>query len=347
MKQICQFMKENLLRQSACVLVTIISSEGSSPRGAGTSMAISQNGQCCGTIGGGSVEHRVQQMAKERIAAQESKTEFFMLRPNDIRDLGMICGGDIRVYLQYIAPTSENCSLYEKICQAAESDENRWIVFEVDAAQRCITSVLSETEVVAGAASAVKYLDRLSTTAAAAWQDTGSYYIQSLAVKGKVYIFGGGHIARKLVPVLAGVDFSCVVYDSMAEFADPADFPSAKAVLCGDFAEIDGQLQLGEADYAVIMTRGHAFDYTVLRQVLAKHPVYVGMIGSRRKVETTSKKLLADGFTETEIASVHSPIGLSIGAQTPAEISISIAAEMIAVRAELAQGREKERKDGE
>lgn len=335
MKQICQFIRENLREGAACVLITIISSEGSSPRGAGTSMAVSQSGQCCGTIGGGSVEYRVSQMAEEIIRERRSKTEFFMLHPNDIQDLGMICGGDIRVYLQYIAPDIENYALYEKICQEAEGNENRWIVFEVDEAQYCTVSVLSETGVVAGAKSAAKYLNRLTPAAAASWQEKGSYYMQPLAVKGKVYIFGGGHIARKLVPVLAGVDFSCVVYDSMAEFADPADFPSAKEVICGPFDRVYDYLHLEETDYAVIMTRGHAFDYTVLRQVLAKNTVYIGMIGSRRKVESTRARLLDDGFTEGDIARIHSPIGLSIGAQTPAEISVSIAAEMIAVRAAL------------
>ena len=92
----------------------------------------------------------------------------------------------------------------------------------------------------------------------------------------------------------------------------------------------------------VIMTRGHAFDYTVLRQVLEKHTAYTGMIGSRSKVQTTRTRLLGDGFSEADIARIHSPIGLSIGAQTPAEISVSIAAEMIAVRAALRKGEKTE-----
>lgn len=335
MKRICRFIKENLRKGEACALITIISSEGSAPRGAGTSMAVSQRGAHCGTIGGGAVEHRVSQMAEEIMKERRSKTDFFMLRPNDVQDLGMICGGDIRVYLQYIAPSVENCALYEKICEEAESNENRWIVFEVDEAQCSTVSVLSETEVIVGVEAAIQYLDQLSTVAAASWKEKGSYYIQPLAVKGKVYIFGGGHIARKLVPVLASIDFTCVVYDSMEEFAKPADFPLAKEVLCGSFDRVNDCLELGERDYAVIMTRGHAFDYTVLRQVLEKQTAYTGMIGSRSKVQTTRKRLLEDGFSEEDIARIHSPIGLSIGAQTPAEISVSIAAEMIAVRAAL------------
>ncbi|MCI9476577.1 XdhC/CoxI family protein [Anaerovoracaceae bacterium 41-7] len=342
MKQICRFIKENLEEGKACTLITIISSEGSAPRGAGTSMAVSQSGQCFGTIGGGAVEHRVSKMAADVMKKGRSKTDFFMLHPNDVQDLGMICGGDIRVYLQYIAPSDENCALYETICKEAESNQNRWIVFEVDERQHSTVSVLSETEVVAGAKSAIQYLNCLSTAAAASWRETGSYYIQPLAVKGKVYIFGGGHIARKLVPLLSGIDFSCVVYDSLEEFSDPADFPLAKEVICGSFDCVNDRLRLDEADFAVIMTRGHAFDYTVLRQVLEKHTAYTGMIGSRSKVQTTRTRLLGDGFSEADIARIHSPIGLSIGAQTPAEISVSIAAEMIAVRAALRKGEKTE-----
>lgn len=337
MKKIGQFIRENLKGGKACVLVTIISSEGSSPRGAGTNMAVSQNGDCCGTIGGGAVEHRVTGMAKEIMESRRSRAEYFMLNRDDVRNLGMICGGDIRVYLQYIGASEENMKLYEEICRAAESNENRWVVFEIDGEQQCSASILSREGVIYGQTSSSQYLDRLTNLTVGAWNEKGSYYIQPLAVKGQVYIFGGGHIARKLVPILASVDFSCIVYDSMEEFTRLEDFPQAKAVICGDFAQIDQHLSIGRDDYVVIMTRGHAYDYTVLRQVLAKHTLYTGMIGSRSKVKTTNEKLMGDGYTETDIARIHSPIGLAIKADTPAEISISIAAEMIEVRATARQ----------
>ena len=88
-------------------------------------------------------------------------------------------------------------------------------------------------------------------------------------------------------------------------------------------------------DYVVVMTRGHQADYEVLTQVLRSGAKYLGCIGSRRKLALCRDRLLADGFTEAEYSRLHAPIGLAIGAQTPAEIAVSVAAEMIAVRAGL------------
>ena len=153
-----------------------------------------------------------------------------------------------------------------------------------------------------------------------------------------MYVFGGGHVAQELVPVLAHVGFRCVVMDDREEFANPQVFPQAKRTVVGDLERISDYVQITERDYVCVMTRGHQFDYYVQRQALAAKPRYIGVMGSRNKIKVTTEKLLADGFTLEEIQFCHMPIGTNILAQTPAEIAISVAGELICVRAESMKG---------
>ena len=129
-----------------------------------------------------------------------------------------------------------------------------------------------------------------------------------------------------------------VVYDDRPEFADPALFPKAEKTLCGDFTRLSEQVTVTPEDYVVVMTRGHQADYEVLAQVLRSGAKYLGCIGSKRKLALCRERLMEAGFTEEEYARLHAPIGLAIGAQTPEEIAVSVAAEMIAVRAGLEDG---------
>ena len=159
------------------------------------------------------------------------------------------------------------------------------------------------------------------------------FYVEQTGAAGRVYIFGAGHVSRELEPVLSHLDFRCVVLDDRPEFADPALFPTAEAVLCVDFSCLDRYVTIGQEDYVCVLTRGHAYDTVVEAQVLCKHPRYNGMIGSRAKGEAVRRSLREEyGYGEAEIATIVSPIGLSIGAETPQEIAISIAAQMIEIR---------------
>ena len=158
--------------------------------------------------------------------------------------------------------------------------------------------------------------------------------VMPLTSSGFVYIFGGGHISRELAPVLAHVGFRPVIFEDRPDFADLKDFPGAVQTLLGDLADFGASIQVRRQDYIVIMTRGHMADHAVLEQALRTPARYVGLIGSRAKMAATKKRLTDSGFTEKDIARIHNPIGLPILAETPAEIAISIAAEMILHRAQ-------------
>ena len=139
---------------------------------------------------------------------------------------------------------------------------------------------------------------------------------------------------QALEPVLTGVGFRCVVMDDRSEFAKRELFPSAEEIKLIDFNRIADSVTITGEDYVCVMTRGHAFDTVVQAQVLPMHPYYVGVIGSRAKAAGVRQQLIENyGISEADCDQVTTPIGLDIKAETPAEIAISIAAQLIEVRA--------------
>ncbi|MFX4261007.1 XdhC family protein [Pelotomaculum propionicicum] len=145
-------------------------------------------------------------------------------------------------------------------------------------------------------------------------------------------ILGGGHIAQPLAAVGRMLGYHVTVFDDRPEFVSFEHIPDADRGVSCSFEFIEEQLVFGPGSSVVIVTRGHLHDLECLQKVI-KHPVaYIGMIGSRRKVNMVKEELLARGFDRQLVDSVHMPIGLDIGAQTPEEIAVSIAAELIKVR---------------
>lgn len=163
---------------------------------------------------------------------------------------------------------------------------------------------------------------------------TPERFIEDFDVLATAYIFGAGHVGLALEPILRYVNFSTIVIDDRPDFANRERFPDADEVKVIDsFLDAYPGMETDENSYVVIVTRGHAGDYDVLKQTLKKTTAYVGMIGSKNKVREVYRMLAKDGFTQEQLDRVYSPIGTSIFAETPEEIAISIAGEMIKVRA--------------
>ena len=159
------------------------------------------------------------------------------------------------------------------------------------------------------------------------------FYVEQINSSGKVYVFGCGHVAQELVPVLAHVGFRCIALDDRPEFANEQVVRGAEKVMLVDFEHIDESVKIGPEDYICVMTRGHAYDTTVQAQALRTPACYIGVIGSRAKTAGVQKQLRTMGFTDEDFKRITTPIGLDIKAETPAEIAISIAAQMIEIRA--------------
>ncbi len=315
MRQLFEELYQILEAGKSAVLVTVIASSGSTPRGAGSRMLVREDGEIRGTIGGGAVEYRATEIAMEVIKKKISRIKGFTLTKNQVSDIGMICGGEVTVYFQYINPKDEEFkNVCKAVMEALKRKEDSWLVLDLSD-EICWRMWLCNSKEEKKALS------------------EKNYYMESLTQAGIVYVFGGGHVAQELVPVLSHVGFRCVVMDDREQFANDRVFPKAERTVVGDMNRISDYLTIKKEDYVCVMTRGHVFDYLVQRQVMACHPRYIGVIGSRSKIGVVTEKLMADGFSREEIDACHMPIGISIRAETPAEIAISIAGELIRVRA--------------
>jgi xanthine dehydrogenase accessory factor len=338
MKELFEKILEEVTAGRNAVLVTIIASSGSTPRGAGARMVVFANGESFGTIGGGAVELRSQELAREVLEKKQSYSKGFKLAPNQVADLGMICGGDVTVYFQYFeGGDTKSIALLQKIIALFGHDKDSWIITEIGDETAWNMYVYESGEGIYGtdnnldgAAIAPLLGNRCILKAL----NSRKYYTEPLVQAGRVYIFGGGHVAQELVPVLSHLDFHCVVIDDRPEFSSKALFPAAEDALLNDFSDISKSLEIRSCDYVAIMTRGHQNDYSVLVQALRSSACYIGLIGSRNKIAATFKRLTEeDGFANEDLTRIYTPIGLDIQAETPAEIAISIAGEMIQVRA--------------
>lgn len=319
-------MLDRLSAGEAAVLCSILASSGSSPRGVGAKMAVFADGTTLGTVGGGAVELLA---VKKAVAALQNGTSSlcaFNLSADQINSIGMICGGAVTVYFQVFLPQDKTAAaVLSKWRTVLEQAQNGWLYLALTEEAVTDFAVYTDAELPQDKAELFKAKAVLTTSAPV-------IYTEPISRMGQVYIFGGGHVGAALVPVLAAVDFRVTVFDNRPDFAVQANYPAATRVLCGDYRDID--VSLTKYDYAVIMTPGHQADFEVLAQVLRTEATYIGCIGSRKKIEITNEKLKQLGFTDTDLARIHSPIGLDILAETPAEIAVSIAAELIRHRKE-------------
>ncbi len=348
MKELFQEIRELLDRGEAAVMVTIIASSGSTPRGAGSRMLVKADGTVRGTVGGGAVEYQAIVTARKALEEQVSGIREFSLTRSQVADIGMVCGGDVSIYFQYLDPkdTAFGC-LCDAVLKALGRDEDSWLMLDITEEGCWQMGLYSRKDGFFGIGRADEINDsgsqaeKLFTVRALLGRLWGrSYYVEPLVQAGTVYVFGGGHVAQELVPVLHHIGFRCVVMDDRKEFSNPQVFPDAEQTIVGDLEHISDYMTIRECDYVCIMTRGHQYDYYVQKQVMALHPCYIGIMGSRNKIRVVTEKLLTDGYTQEEIDACRMPIGTEIYAETPAEIAISIAGELIAVRAER-MGRKK------
>ena len=299
-------------------------------------MAVFADGSTTGTVGGGAVEFESIKLAKQALVEQTTFTHGFNLSPNQTADIGMICGGQVAVYFQFLkGGMDRTIELFSNIRGLFTQRKNTWLVTQISDGGIRGMGLYSREEGLRFMEDDTDEWDMLPLARPRAILKKGepSYYVEPLTTAGSVYIFGGGHVAQELVPVLARVGFAPIVFEDRPEFARRELFSEAADTVVGSFSDIGSYLSVTPDDYVVIMTRGHQADFEVLKQALLTRATYVGVIGSRSKIATTNKRLLEAGIPESELSRIHAPIGLPILGETPAEIAISIAAELILHRA--------------
>ena len=296
-------------------------------------MIVTEEGRIWGTIGGGAVEYRASLMAKQVLDEKNSFGHAFSLTKDDIQNLGMICGGAVQVYFHYIP--KDNVSYMEaarKALELFEKNEDFWMISNLT--KSGVFGLYSKTAGFCSLEKAEWILPYLGRSPKVVKENEEEFFVEQVHFSERVFVFGGGHVAQELVPVLSHVGFRCVVMDDREEFANEALFPQAEEVKLIDFERIADFVEIGKEDYVCVMTRGHSYDTSVQAQILKTPASYIGVIGSASKKAAVYKKLYEMGFTEADTDRITSPIGLSIKAETPAEIAISIAGQMILHRAE-------------
>ena len=347
------------LASGPLVLASIITQSGSAPRTAGARMLVMPDSSIKGTIGGGRYEAASIELALKLLSMPAPQADaweipaqavFFSL--HKAGDMDMICGGDVLVLLELIAPTRRNIELFSAAAEAEATDKSFILVSRLDFGQKSLFkpeqpeppstgSILREL-VIAGSPA-----PQLPTEAVPelvkAWKANAPFISQlngtpwlfeTFLPCERVHIIGGGHVSLALANIAESTGFSSTVIDDRAEFANPSRFPHSRIICPPSLAEKDlevvfAQSSPGERDAIVIVTRGHAFDRDALAAALRTDASYIGMIGSSTKRRQVYSSLLQSGFTEGELARVFSPIGVAIAAETPEEIAVSIMAQLI------------------
>jgi len=325
------------------VLATILSRCGSAPRDVGSRMIIRSDGTIIGTIGGGILEATVQKLARELFSSRKTLLRSFTLNREGPAPIGMICGGNVD-FLLHFEDASQPARLkhYEDLLSALNSRKRAWLIMRLpdgEVSEGAPAGYLFKDDGASledqGLPPAKEFLVEASSTQPVVLEFQGKrFFVEPLCSEGSAYIFGAGHIGQKLAQLTKFVGFHTVVLDDREEFANKELLDSAdRIVVPRSFDEAMKDLNIDEESYLVIVTRGHVHDKTVLGQALRTRARYIGMIGSRTKRDATYEALTKEGFTAGDFARVHAPVGLSIGAETPEEIAISIVAELIQARA--------------
>jgi xanthine dehydrogenase accessory factor len=341
-------------------LATLCSRTGSAPRAAGARMLIRTDGSIVGTIGGGLLEARVQQAAAGLFQDKKALVLEFLLTGRDASQTDMLCGGNVEVLIDWIDAGDDTCrQVYAALPAAKAARRRAWLLTTIpDGEGRTRRCLVQENGPLVGEAAVARLIGVGSGSPIGLFGTQPScgseqfdiansrqpvviecqeqrLLVEPILGSGTVYILGAGHISQQLAPLVKTVGFATVVLDDRPEFARRERFATADQVIVLDSFEraLEG-LPINQDSYLVIVTRGHLHDKTALTQALRTAAGYIGMIGSRRKRELVYRALVeGEGFTEQDLARVHSPIGLAIGAESPEEIAVSIVAELIQARA--------------
>ncbi len=330
------------------VTATILAVRGSSPRHVGTRFLVKQDRTVVGTIGGGLFEANVLELAATALENRTSHRAFFSFQGKDASSMEMICGGEADVLVEFVdASDVIRESLFRHVADIVKRRDSAYLFTRLTVpvsgrASEPVPHFLVDGGGAGvggfpGSETALESLPELRLLKPAQILTVPGLdhpvFVEWIRPRGTVYIFGAGHVGICVAHLASYVDFRVVAIDDRTDYADFGHVPDADTVVdLESFDKAFDCLSTDEDSYVVIVTRGHAHDRTVLAQALRTKAGYIGMIGSRRKINLIYQALLQEGFTREDLRRVHAPIGLPIGGETPQEIGISIVAEMIQMR---------------
>ncbi|MEN6553573.1 MAG: XdhC/CoxI family protein [Methanobacterium sp.] len=325
-----EIVEDYLKNEKIGAIATVISRDGSAPRDVGAKMFIGEDGKIYGTIGGGNLEHSVYKQALSTMGTEKPEMIHIRMDSKEVASDGMICGGNIDVLLEPVH--LKNIELYRRLGELKRMGLNGVLVTQFDG-ENYLKTVIEENAEISGDHISEKdknaFLKHMRSTDL---QFEDGFIVESLHIAPSLYVFGAGHVSQFISKIAKMVGFYVVIIDDRAEFASRERFPDADEIIVESFYDVFNHLKFTGSEYVVIVTRGHQFDRDMLKESLKKETKYIGMIGSRGKVKMVLEHMKELGFDPEAVEKVYSPIGLSINAETPQEIAISIVSELVKVR---------------
>ncbi|HLN54648.1 MAG TPA: XdhC family protein [Bacteroidales bacterium] len=331
------------------VIATVVRTRGSAPQVPGSSALFDDKGLVAGTVGGGAVEKKIQEISGQRFVSGNSGCFHFNLKNDISKKEEAICGGQITILVD--AEAEKHLHVMKEM-QASLNEQEPGVLLTyviVDKEDNAVidrywvTNTLKPpmTDLLKSRSEAVVKemllrADPSSFCEADLTSETGKeayLFFEPVFPPMKLVIAGAGHIGRALAHLGRLIGFEVTVVDDRPEYANSENIPDAAHIITDDVGKVMRGLPKGPDTYIVIVTRGHKDDAEALKACIASDNGYLGMIGSKSKIQAIREEFMSNGWaTSLQWDAVHSPIGLEINSRTVEEIAISIAAELIMVK---------------
>lgn len=329
------------------VLAIITESTGSTPQKPGSAALFDRSGLLDGTVGGGILEGKVQALAINAISSGEIQHITFYLNRELSKGEDAICGGQVSVLIDpnplyhiLIFTEIRNCLAMKTpgILVTKINDnpggrvtlERTWITGEKKMASILPAEADNEAREILEKGDPSYF--RKIESAANGQEVTDFYFLEPVFPLPSLVIAGAGHIGKALAHIGSLLEFEVTVIDERPDLANNVNIPEAENIIVEEPGAALKNVNLADT-YVVIVTRGHKDDESALKACIGSKASYIGMIGSRSKVEIMKRNFLSTGWaTEEQWSRINAPIGLDIGSKTVQEIAVSIAAELVRIR---------------
>ncbi|WP_374545643.1 XdhC family protein [Rhodoblastus sp.] len=310
-------------RGKGVALATVVATWGSAPRGIGARLAIDEDGLFMGSVSGGCVEGEILAAAEEVIATGQPVLRSFGVSDENAWTVGLPCGGSISVFVERIG----RGPLLQNLSDDARAGRDAVTLLALDDGERLpLDEALRQKAWDASTRAALEAAAALGRDALVE-TPAGSFFLEFWRPPLRLVLIGAVHIAQALAPIAAMAGYQVAVVDPRNAFADERRFPGVELVV--DWPNEFLRRRPPDSRTAlVVLSHEPRIDDPALAAALNSPAFYIGALGSRRSAEKRRERLRAQGFTESDLARVHGPVGLAIGAANPAEIAISVAAEL-------------------
>ncbi|HEY0073796.1 MAG TPA: XdhC family protein [Abditibacteriaceae bacterium] len=319
-----------------CALVTILRASGSVPRQAGTKAIVSEDGSLWGTIGGGLLEAKAQQVAMECLQSKQIAVFDFSFSGASAQNNEPICGGNLRVFVD--PNVKQNFVIYEQVARSLKEHQRGTLLttLQKSTSQVNVTWLLDATEEINNFPfdeSVKQALNKALDSSSPIYFVTSDGQSEGLAEPLQptplLLIAGGGHVGQALSWQARLVGFRIAVYDDRPEFCQPSLYPPGTLLRSNDVRDFFDEFPRTPDTYIALVGRNHQVDMRALKLCLHSSAAYIGVMGSQRKIALMRREF--KDYKE-QLDRLYAPIGLDIKAQTVPEIAASIVGQLIAVR---------------